>query len=317
MNNPILFWGTPEFALLSLEGLLKGGFRVVGVITNPDEPAGRKQILTPPPVKVFAQKHDIPVYQPENLKNFPQRELPEADLYVVAAYGKIIPKDILEKPRYGVLNIHPSLLPRWRGPSPIQYTILSGDSEAGVTIMQMDELMDHGPILAQQVISNAQFPISKVTYRELHDKLANLGAELLMETLPKYIRGEIMPIPQDDFRATFSKLLKRDDGRIDWKRPAEEIDRMIRAFNPWPGAWTLAPAKDKIYRVKIEEGEDTEAEPPTGSPGFLWQQDARTLLVKTGQGSICIRRITLEGKKPLDGAAFLSGYSHLVNTTFV
>lgn len=314
MNNPILFWGTPEFALLSLEGLLKGGFRVVGVVTNPDEPAGRKQILTPPPVKVLAQKHNIPVYQPENLKNFPQLELPEADLYVVAAYGKIIPKNILEKPRYGVLNIHPSLLPRWRGPSPIQYTILSGDSETGVTIMQMDELMDHGPIIA-----NSKFEIlnSKITYRELHDRLAKLGAELLAETLPKYLGGKISPIPQDNSQATFSKILKKDDGRIDWKRPAEEIDRMIRAFNPWPGAWTLAPTGDKIYRVKIEEGEDTEAESAAGSPGFLWQQDTRTLLVKTGQGSIRIRKLTLEGKKPLDGAAFLSGYSHLVNTTFV
>lgn len=318
MNNSVLFWGTPEFALPSLENLPKGLFRLVGVVTNPDEPVGRKQILTPPPVKVWAQKHNVPVYQPPTLKGLPISDLPEADIYIVAAYGKIIPRAVLEKPRYGVLNIHPSLLPRWRGPSPIQYTILSGDSETGVTIIKMDELMDHGPIVAVKLLkSDFNSSLLKSDFPTLHGELAKLGAELLMETLPRYLAGKITPVPQDDSKATFSKLLKRDDGRIDWKRPAEEIDRMIRAFNPWPGTWTLAPSKDKIYRVKIEEGEAAEAESPAGSPGFLWQQNARTLLVKTGRGSIRIRKLTLEGKKPLEAAVFLSGYADLVNTTFV
>jgi len=245
------------------------------------------------------------------LKNW-ELELPEADLYIVAAYGKIIPKDILDKPGYGALNIHPSLLPRWRGPSPIQYTILNGDNETGVTIIKMDEMMDHGPIVAQQRLT-----ISKPVYKELKEQLAKLGAELLLETLPKWIKGEITPIPQEDSQATYSKILKKDDGRINWRKPAEEIERMIRAFNPWPGTWTVWPSSEKICRIRIEEADIIDADAPYGSPGYVWQTDEHPLLIKTGRHSLSVTKLTLEGKKSTDSQSFLRGCPQLVGSIFI
>lgn len=322
----IVFWGTPEFALPSLGALIKNGYDVVAVVTNPDEPVGRTQTLTPPPVKIYAKKHMIPVFQPISPKdpNF-GKELPTADLYVVSAYGKIIPKEILDIPKFGAINVHPSLLPRWRGPSPIQYTILEGDKEAGVTIMKVDERMDHGPILARQEWTNFQFSRLRQGYdgraifnfQKLHEELAKLGAELLIEVLPKYLQGEITPIPQDDSQATYSKILKRDDGRINWSRPAEYIERMVRAFNQWPGTWTLWPSETKIYRIKIEEAEAVEDSTPLATPGFLWASENFPLLVKTNKGSLAIRRLTLGGKKSTDVRSFLRGHPRIIGATFV
>lgn len=319
-NAKVVFLGTPKFALPSLEALIQNGYQLAAVITNPDEPAGRKQELTPPPVKILAKKHHIPVFQPEKLEvGRWKSEIPEADLYVVVAYGKIIPKEILEIPKFGALNIHPSLLPRWRGPSPIQYTILHGDAEAGVTLMKIDEQMDHGPILAQQKLEaiNNQLPVNQATYKELHDELARIGAELLIETLPKYLSGEITSVPQDDAKATFSKLLRKDDGRADWKKPAEEIERRVRALNPWPGTWTLWPTASKILRVKIEEASTTDEEPAGGSPGYVWQNSPSVLLVKTGKGSIAIKKMTLEGKNSLTSGEILRGYPKVIGSAFV
>ncbi|QQG45264.1 MAG: methionyl-tRNA formyltransferase [Candidatus Sungiibacteriota bacterium] len=323
-NIKIVFWGTPEFALPSLEALIKNGYSVAAVITNPDEPIGRSQIITPPPAKVLAQKHKIHVFQPEklNAETF-RNELPEADLFIVAAYGKIIPKDILEIPRYGALNIHPSLLPRWRGPSPIQYTILHGDKETGVTIIKIDELMDHGPIVANYKLlaslklrRSGQVTNYKITCRELQNKLAEIGAELLIETVPKWIRGEITPMPQDDSQATYSKILKKDDGRINWSRPAEEIERMIRAFNPWPGTWTIWPSREKISRLRIEEAETAQDEAPAGTPGFVWQTGQK-LFVKTGHQNLEIKKLTLEGKKSLVVQDFLRGHPEIAGEVLI
>ena len=313
LANRIVFFGTPEFALPALEELIRSRYSVAAVITRPDERVGRKQILTPPPVKILASRYGIPVFQPEslNVERFAD-EIPEADLFVVAAYGKIIPKSILDMPRRGALNIHPSLLPRWRGPSPIQYAILAGDSDVGVTIMQMDEMMDHGPIVAQQ-----QFAISKTTYPELHDALSKLGAELLMETLPGWIDGEITPIPQDDLQATYSKILAKDDGRVVWSKPTDEIERMVRAFNPWPGAWTLWPSESRILRVRIEAADIMDEEPSEGAPGFVWTKKNNPILVKTGRGSIAIKKLGIEGKKILDVSQFLHGYPQIINSTFI
>ena len=312
-NKPsILFWGTPGFALPVLETLQNQNFAMAGVVTRPDEPVGREQIITPPPAKVFAQARNIPIFQPESLKTMARQDLPPADLYIVAAYGKIIPKQILEIPKFCALVLHPSLLPRWRGPSPVQFSILNGDEVAGVTIMKMDELMDHGPIVAQRVVCD----IDRKSFTELNPILWEAGTKLLMETLPKWIDGEITGIEQDDASATFSKMLKRDDGRIDWKKPASEIERMIRAFNPWPGTWTLLPTKDKIMRVKIEKGDAEDEEILEGSPGYLRIVDDRPL-IKTGRGSIALKEVTLEGKKTLDAPSFLRGYSHLIGTTFI
>ena len=188
-NTKILFWGTPEFTLPSLEALIENGYNITAVITNPDEPVGRKQLLTAPPGKVVAEKRGIPALQPVKLDTSFKLKISSLgpDLFVVAAYGKIIPKEILDIPKFGALNVHPSLLPRWRGPSPIQFTILNGDKESGVTIMRVDELMDHGPILAKRELANYELRITN--YKDLHDKLAKLGAELLIETLQKYLRG--------------------------------------------------------------------------------------------------------------------------------
>lgn len=314
MNNKptILFWGTPNFAIPVLEALQKKNFAIVGVVTKPDEPQGREQILIPPPIKVFAQNLGINVYQPETLKTLTRSDFPEADLFIVAAYGKIIPKQILEIPKLGALVLHPSLLPRWRGPSPVQSAILNGDAETGVTIMKMDELMDHGPIVAQSAVCK----IDRKSFSKLNPILWETGTKLLIETLPRWIRGEISAIEQDNSQATFSKILKRDDGRIDWKKPSVEIERQIRAFNSWPGTWTLLPTKDKILRVKIEEGENVEDEILEGSPGYLQQINGRPL-VKTGRGSILLKKLVLEGKKSIDASSFVRGYSHFIGTTFV
>ncbi|MBI2640529.1 MAG: methionyl-tRNA formyltransferase [Candidatus Sungbacteria bacterium] len=314
----IIFWGTMDVAVPTLEALLKNGYKVVAVVSTPDQPAGRKQILTPTPVKAFAQKHKIPVFQPENLKdeNF-KKELPEADLYVLVAYGKIIPKSILERPRLGILNGHPSLLPRWRGPSPIQSTILNGDTEAGVTIFLTDELMDHGPILLQRKLQITNDKLQKMTNPELHKMLAELRVELFMEVIPKWLKDEITPIPQDDAKTTYCKILKKDDGRIDWKKPAEHIERMVRAFNPWPGTWTLWPSDQKIYRIRIEEASVVDETHPHGSPGYIWQSESHPFLVKTGHNSISVTKLTLAGKKTLAAETFLRGYPQIIGTTLV
>lgn len=327
-KTSIIFWGTPEFALPTLDALVKNGYEISAVITNPDKPVGRKQIFTPPPVKVYAEKHKIPVFQPVKLNEEFQKEIPDADIYIIAAYGKIIPKSILDVPKFGVLNVHPSLLPRWRGPSPIQYTILNDDVKTGVTIMKTDERMDHGPILAQQELGiynfpargearpRRKFPISKTNYTEIHDQLAKLGAELLLETLPKWLAGKITPIPQDDSKATYSKILKKDDGRIDWEKPAENIERMIRAFNPWPGTWTIWPNGDKIFRLRIEAAEAEKESPPEGSEGFIWV-DKNNVCVKTGMGSLRIKKITPSGKKTMTVEAFIKGYRNFIGSNLV
>lgn len=341
VNPSIIFFGTPEFALPALEALIAKKYHIVGVVTNPDEPVGRKHILTPPPVKTFAQRHGIPVFQPEklNIAQFagchadppdggeasrpPSRKrsftgvqddnsqkIPSADLFIVAAYGKIIPKAILEIPKYGTLNIHPSLLPRWRGASPIQSAILAGDADTGVTIMQLDELMDHGSIVAQET---AHVGDRKVTYPQLHDELAQIGAQLLIKTIPDYISGAIVPIPQHDVSATYCAVLKKEDGRIDWHKSAEEIERMVRAYSPWPTVWTLWPAGDHALRIRIDEADITSEELPQGSPGLVWQKE-NALLVQTSKGSVVINRATLEGKNPLTGAELLHGYPQLVGS---
>lgn len=316
-NTSLIFWGTSEFAVPSLEALHKAGYDIRAVITNPDELVGRKQVLTPPAVKSLIIKHkwNIRVLQPENLKTIDQDVLGiNPDLFIVAAYGKIIPKNILAIPKLGALNTHPSLLPRWRGPSPIQSAILAGDTEMGVTVMKMDEQMDHGPIMANRVKRIAN---SKITYQKLHDELADMGADLLIATLPKWLGGETTPTPQDDAKATYCKILKRDDGRISWSRPAEEIERMVRAFNPWPGTWTMWPSDSKIFRVRIEEADWTTDEAIEGSPGYIWHNELNPLLIKTSRGSIVVKKLKIEGRNLLDAESFIRGNKKIIGTVFV
>jgi len=238
----IIFMGTPEFSAVILEALVNSNYEIAAVITNPDAPIGRKQILTPSPVKVLAEKNKIPVIQLDEMRDF------NVDLAIVAAYGKIISKNVLDIPRYGMINVHPSLLPKYRGASPIQNAILNGDKKTGVTIMKLDKEMDHGEIISQvetQILGSD-------TYESLSQKLAILGAELLIKTIPDYTSGKIKPVKQNHAEATYTKIIKKEDGKIDWSKSAIEIERIVRAFYPWPIAWTIWNGKVlKILEARI------------------------------------------------------------------
>jgi methionyl-tRNA formyltransferase len=327
----IIFIGTPEFGAIILEGLIKANFEPVLVITTPDKPVGRKQIITPPPVKLLAEKYEIPILQPEKLQviSYKLQEI-KPDLIIVAAYGQIIPRDILDIPKYGCLNIHPSLLPKHRGASPIQYAILNGDKKTGVTIMLMDEKMDHGPILAKreweipnpksQITNKSQILNSKITYEELHNKLADLGAKLLIETIPKWINKEIKPTSQDDSRATYTKIIKKEDGKIDWKKPAEEIERKIRAFDPWPGAFTRFKIKDlRFTTFKILKADVLEQTKngPFGEPGKTFLAPDDKIAVQTGKDFLIIEKLQQEGKKPMTSEEFLRGHLDFIGKILI
>ncbi len=249
-----VFFGTPEFAVIVLQKLIDAGYAPSAIVTNPDKPMGRKKIITPPPVKqwVLHSGLKIKIFQPEKLKDI-EKELHELnpDLFIVAAYGKIIPKSVLDIPKSGSLNVHPSLLPKHRGPTPIQTAILNGDEETGVSIILLDEEMDHGPILK---ISNFEFPIN-YNYTSLSGKLAELGAKLLVEVIPAWLDGRIEPVPQDDAKATYTRIYKGEDGLLDLNKSAEELDCKIRALNPEPGTYFIKNNKRiKVLEAHVEGG---------------------------------------------------------------
>ncbi|MBU1091989.1 methionyl-tRNA formyltransferase [Patescibacteria group bacterium] len=250
----IIFFGTPEFSVKILEAMDKNGFTLVAVVTTPDKPKGRKLVLTPSPVKLWAQEHNVRFLQPTLIKDLRikiQDLRIKPDLFVVASFGKILPKEILEIPKYGTLNVHPSLLPKLRGPSPIQTAILNGEKETGVTIMLMNEKMDEGPILAQQEL---RIKIQDLGFKKLEEELAKLGGKLLIETIPKWIDGKITPQPQDHNQATYSKLIKKSDGEINWNEPAEKIYNKICAFTPWPSAYYFENGKRVIItKTKLDK----------------------------------------------------------------
>ncbi len=294
----IVFMGSPDFAVPVLEALV-AHFPVVGVVTQPDRPAGRGNRLTPPPVKVRAQELGLPVFQPARVSRPEAVERLKAwapDLIVVAAYGQILKPNVLRLPRYGCLNVHASLLPRWRGAAPVAYAIWEGDEETGVTIMLMDEGLDTGPILAQR-----KTPIDpEDTAATLSARLARLGAELLVETIPGYLKGDIRPQPQDDRRATYAPLLKREHGRLDFTQPAARLARQVRAFDPWPGTFTFWKGR----RLKVLRAHALNVPSPgPGVPVVIGEYPA----VGTGQGVLVFTQVQLEGKRPVDGAAFLRG----------
>ncbi|MFH1671203.1 MAG: methionyl-tRNA formyltransferase [Candidatus Portnoybacteria bacterium] len=247
----VIFIGTSHFALPVLEGLVKNDYQILAVITAPDRPSGRKNQITPPPVKEIALKHKLRILQPEKISEI-EKEISQInpDLIVVAAYGQIIPKGILDIPRFKSLNLHPSLLPKYRGPSPIQAAILNGDKITGATLMVMDEKMDHGPIVVQEEIEIKP----EDNYQTLEKKLSQKSADLLIKNLPQYFNGKIKPKTQDETKTTYTKMLTRQDGEIDWGKSALENERKIRAFYPWPGAWTIMGGKRiKILKAKIIE----------------------------------------------------------------
>ena len=315
--------GTPEFGAIILEGLLRQvlGFRVqvLAVVTAPDKPTGRKQILTPSSVKVVAEKYKIPILQTEKILNLKSKILNlKPDLIVVAAYGQILPKEILEIPKYGCLNVHPSLLPKYRGPSPIRYAILNGDKETGVTIILMDEKMDHGPVLGQRGLEIRE----NETSATLHDKLADLGASLLMETISKWIRKIIKSQPQDDKKATFTKVLTRGDGKINWKKTAEGLEREVRAYFPWPGSHTFWEKSGKTAQIKILKARVFK------SPSGIKYPVGKTLVVpqnelgvQCGKGSLpsgdnflVIEKLQMEGGKEMGSEEFLRGHLDFIGT---
>lgn len=296
----IIFFGTPEFAQIILQKLIDNGYKPALVVTAPDKPIGRKQVLTPTPVKVLAKKHKIPILQPEKLDDsfIYKLKTKTYNLIIVAAYGKIIPKSILDIPKYNAINVHPSLLPKLRGASPIQYAILNGDKTTGVTIMLMDEKMDHGPILANRKSQIAAGDTTEI----LSKKLVEIGADLLIETIPKWIGGKIKPKPQNHKSATFTKIIKREDGRIDWNKSADEIERMFRAFTPWPGIFTMWNGKRlKILSLSIM------AAPRRNIIGQIITYK-KGFAVQTRKGLIVPKEVQLEGKNPQSVEEFLRAH---------
>lgn len=308
----LIFMGTPQFALPTLEELIKSKeFKPLSVVTMPDKPVGRKHKLTSSPVKLLAQKHHIPALQPQKIKDNKEftRQIKKLDpeLIVVIAYGKIIPKEILEIPKLGIINVHASLLPKYRGPSPIQAAILEGDSKTGVVIMKIDEQMDTGDILSWKEINIT----ARETAQTLHNKLAAAGAKLLMETLPKYINEEIKPQPQDNSLATYCKIITREDGKVFWNKPSQYINRQVRAFTPWPGAFTFCgdspPKRIKIIDVKEIERDSSKEEMKYGQVVFSGSR----LLVKTGDGWLSIVKLQIEGGKLMTAQEFMNGHREL------
>jgi methionyl-tRNA formyltransferase len=305
-----VFFGTSSFAIPTLSKLLKSDYDVTAIVTTSDKPAGRKQLLSPPPVKKFLQDNEntqIKLLQPTSLKTqeiVDSLRKIEADFFVVTAYGKIIPKEILDIPKHGVINIHPSLLPLLRGPSPIQTAILDGNTETGITIMLLDEKMDHGSILAQE-----KFPIPEnATYTELHDVLAEKGAQLLINTLPQWLDENLVPKEQDHHSATYTKLLKKEDGHIQWEKSAEEIERMVRALNPWPSTYTYF--ENMLLKIKKVSA----IEPlPNKEPGFVFIHEEFPAVV-CGEKAILLELVQPESKQEMTGDSFIKGHPNFVGS---
>ena len=300
----LVFMGTPEFAVPALQALLESEDTVVGVVCQPDKPAGRRLDLHAPPVKDCAHAYDVPVFQPQKIRT------PEAlehlrgwrpDLIVVAAYGKILPKTMLDLPACGCINIHASLLPKYRGAAPMQWAIAQGETHSGVTIMQVSEELDAGDILLQQSVALKP----DETGGSLHDTLATLGAQALMEALTLFKQGKLVATPQDKAAVTYAPLLKKEDGEVDWTHSAVSIECRIRAFHPWPSSYTwLGNKRLKILAARLSPVEVA----TTSAPGTIVNRQDKALTVATGQGSLTLDRVQLEGKKSMPTAAFLAGH---------
>jgi methionyl-tRNA formyltransferase len=299
MTLRLVFMGTPDFAVPSLEALVDAGHEVICVYSQPPRPAGRGHKERPSPVQAAAKRHAIPVRTPASLKA-PEAQADftalQADAAVVAAYGLILPKPILEAPRRGCLNIHASLLPRWRGAAPIQRAILAGDRQSGVTIMRMDEGLDTGPMLLRHAVE-----IGHMTAGELHDELADLGAALIVEALKRLEAGTLEATPQPPKRGvTYAHKIGRAEARLDWTRPAADLARLIRAFTPFPGAWFEHAGE----RVRVLEAEAAGGR-STAKPGMVIDG---ALTIRCGKGFLKLRTVQRAGKGAMDAAAFLRGY---------
>jgi methionyl-tRNA formyltransferase len=315
----VVFMGSPEFALPSLRALANA-YDVIGVITQPDRASGRGRAVKMPPVKTLALELGIPVMQPEKLKQPEAMERLQKwnpDLIIVAAFGQILKKDVLELPRFGCINVHASLLPRWRGAAPINAAILAGDEETGVTIMQMDAGLDTGPMLAKRSLRLTPTD----TAGSVSQALSTLGADLLLETLPDYLSGKLQPVPQPEEGATYAPMLKKEDGRLDFNTDVNELERRVRAFNPWPGAFMdFDGTMLKVHRAHVAHlllG-DREA-PRRGGAGVREVEAGQRLVVQNqpavgarivpegGGGLLILDEVQPAGKKSMNGKSFLAG----------
>jgi methionyl-tRNA formyltransferase len=300
-----IFFGTPEFAVPCLSALaeLHELVEVVCVITQPDRPSGRGMKLTPPPVKVRAQELGVPVLQPTKVRTpefAAELRALRADVAVVVAYGRILPVAVLTAPRLGCVNVHASLLPKLRGAAPIQWSIVHGDRETGVCLMQMDEGMDTGAVLAR-----AQLPIgAEETAAELTPRLSALGAQLLREQLPCFLRGELSAVPQDHAAATLAPVLRKDHGQIDWQGSAQQIHDLVRGMNPWPGAYSwLEGVRIKLHAARVQQARER-----VGEPGSIVRAGHDGIEVACGQGSLLITEVQLEGSRRMPAGAFVAGH---------
>lgn len=298
----IIFLGTPEFAVPSLKNLSKNpNFKIAGVFCEPDRPQGRKQIMTPPPIKVLAEKLKLKVYQPEKIREEKWVEIVKKinpEMAIVVAFGQIIPKSILNIPGFGFLNLHPSLLPKYRGASPIQSSILNGDKETGISIMLLDEKMDHGPILKQKIIKLKGDETAEI----LHDKLAEIGAKILSETAKNWKDKKIKAKPQNHKKATFAKIIKREDGIIDFQKSAKKIEQIVRAYYPWPGTFMMWRGR----RLKILSAFASKNDSDKKAGEFF--EANKKLSVMCRKNALVLERVQLEGKSIMTGEEFLRGY---------
>jgi len=304
----IVYMGTPAFAVPPLRSLIAAGHELVGVVTRIDKPAGRGKVLTPPAVKVAAGQSGVPVFQPKRVRE------PESvaaigamgpDVIVVAAFGQILPRELLALPRYGCVNIHASLLPAYRGAAPINWAIINGETRTGITIMQMDEGMDTGAVLAQESI-----PIDpRDTTGTLTEKLSQIGSRLIVDTLSRIESGGLTAVPQDNSKASMAPLLKKDAGLIDWTMSAREIHDRVRGLSPWPGAFSFLD--DAMIKVL-----ETEVVPGSADPGTLTSQGKDSLAVGTGKELLRIVSLQPEGKRPMTAAEFLRGHRGVAGKKF-
>ncbi|MGB7340978.1 MAG: methionyl-tRNA formyltransferase [Phototrophicaceae bacterium] len=301
----VVFMGTPDFSVPTLEALITH-HEVIGVVTQPDRPAGRGGKVKMSPIKELALKHDIPVFQPNKIRKPEAIETLrqwDADVYVVAAFGQILPQTLLDIPRYGSINVHASLLPRWRGAAPIHAAIREGDAETGITIMVMDAGLDTGPMLSKRVIAIRD----DETGQSLHDKLSAIGGELLIETLPAYFSGDLQAQAQPEDGITYSPQIDKEEGNIDWSQDAASIERLVRAFTPWPGTFTQWNGK----QLKIHAGHVADGQLAVGKVGIVDEQVA----IGTGNGIFLPTMIQLAGKSRTDIDSFINGYQDFIGST--
>jgi methionyl-tRNA formyltransferase len=296
----IVFIGSGDIGVPTLQALLTSEHEVVGIVTQPDKPVGRAQLIEPPPIKKALAGMKMPTFQPARIKERQAIEEIRAlvpDVIVVAAYGQILPRDVLEIPNVACLNLHASLLPRWRGAAPIQAAIAAGDQETGITVMYMDEGLDTGDILLQRQID---IPPTD-TGGSLHDRLAKIAPDALLDSLGSLVKSSAPRIPQDNTRVTYAPKLKREDGKIDWSEPADIIERKIRAFNPWPGAFTKLDGPNlKIFSASIVD--------LTGKPGEILGSE-KELVIAAGERALSLEEVQLEGKRRMSATEFLRGHA--------